>query len=416
MRASTEQRPGGRQRRRWATLVALLLAVALVGSACSAPRRLTGGIADAITDTAFYDLPSTVAPGAPGALIRVQRLLGAPDGSVAWRVIYHSRDVTGADVPVSAVVVAPTGWTPKGGRAVVAWGHPTTGMVARCGPSLGVYPWLLIEGLQDMLKAGYVVVATDYPGMGVAGRPSYLVGESEGHSVLDAVRAARSITDTGANNQVLLWGHSQGGQAVLFAGEEARSYAPELHVLAVAVAAPATQLADLLRDDISDDSGVTLGAWAFATYAQVYGPTTPGTELTTVLTPAGAAALPSMEPMCLLRDNSALHAIAGPLVGHFLSNDPGTTKPWSTLLAQNTPGNQPLGIPLFVGQGTADVLVKPPTTDTYVAKLCAAGEHVDYQKFPGVGHGGAADAALPDVVHWFALAVAGQPMLDNCPA
>ena len=131
---------------------------------------------------------------------------------------------------------------------VVGWAHPTTGAVAKCAPSNGIDPFDLIEGMTDLLNAGYAVAAADYPGLGVAGPSSYLIGTTEGNSVLDAIRAAQNMPETGAINRsdVLLWGHSQGGQAALFAGQDATSYAPELRVKAVAVAAPAADLGALL--------------------------------------------------------------------------------------------------------------------------------------------------------------------------
>ena len=40
----------------------------------------------------------------------------------------------------------------------------------------------------------------------------------------------------------------------------AAAYAPEFHLEAIAVAAPAAELGTLLNDDIGDISGVTIGA------------------------------------------------------------------------------------------------------------------------------------------------------------
>jgi pimeloyl-ACP methyl ester carboxylesterase len=179
--------------------------------------------------------------------------------------------VTGEDVPVSGIIVAPTGDAPSGGRPVVSWGHPTTGSTKDCAPSVGIDPFILMEGVTSLLKAGYVVAATDYPGMGIDAPNAYLIGVSEGHSVLDAARAARQIDEAGAGDQLLLWGHSQGGHAALFAAQEAATYAPELKLQAVAVAAPATKLAELLDDDVGTASGVTLASYAFEAYAEEIG-------------------------------------------------------------------------------------------------------------------------------------------------
>lgn len=92
----------------------------------------------------------------------------------------------------------------------------------------------MIMGLPELLKRGYAVVAPDYPGLGTPGPHPYLVGESEGHAVLDAVRAARNAPEAHAGQRFAVWGHSQGGHATLFAGLLAQSYAPELQLVGVA--------------------------------------------------------------------------------------------------------------------------------------------------------------------------------------
>ena len=105
-------------------------------------------------------------------------------------------------------------------------------------------------------------------------------------------------------------------------------------------------------DDLVDDSGATLGSYAFDAYQRVYGPTTPGLSLSSILTPAGVAATPKMAGLCLFGQHSQLHKIAGPLVGHYVSHNPADVPGWSTLLAQNTPGATPVGIPMLIAQAT----------------------------------------------------------------
>lgn len=403
-------------RSRW--IAALATAGLLLGGcAQSTDSRLEQGALEEATEQSFYALPDPIPAGGPGEVVRTEQLQSAPAGTIAWRVMYHSTDVTGASILTSAVVIAPTAPWPGGGpRPVVAWGHPTTGMAGHCAPSTGVDPFDLIEGMTDLLNAGYAVAAADYPGMGVAGPDAYLVGVSEGNSVLDAVRAAQHIEQTGATaaGDVLLWGHSQGGHAVLFAAQQAAGYAPELKVRAAAVAAPATELGALLNDDIGDVSGVSLGSYAFQTYQSVYGPSIPGMSLTQVLTDAGAAATPQMAALCLIGQNSELHAIAGPLVGQYLRSDPTTTEPWSDILAQNTPGGVPITVPLLVAQGEADELVHPAATQQFVTQQCAKAAHVIFKQFPGIGHGEIALTALPDVLSFFAAVRAGSTPASTC--
>ena len=117
-----------------------------------------------------------------------------------------------------------------------------------------------MQGLRDMVNRGYVVTATDYPGLGTAGPHPYLVGISEARAVLDSVRAARDMLGTGGGRRFAVWGHSQGGQASLYSGILGHSYAPDLDLVGIAAAAPATELAVLMADDLNSNGGRNLTA------------------------------------------------------------------------------------------------------------------------------------------------------------
>ena len=115
-----------------------------------------------------------------------------------------------------------------------------------------------------------VVVATDYPGLGTTGPHPYLVGLSEGRAVLDAVRAAQQVEKTGAEPRFAVWGHSQGGHAALFAGQLAKSYAPDLTLVGVAAIAPATELEQLLKDDEDERAGKIIASYCLWSWSRVY--------------------------------------------------------------------------------------------------------------------------------------------------
>ena len=388
----------------------------VIGSvfAIDAIRRHIEGEADLVGDRTFYRVPDPLPPGAPGSIVRVEGIDSAPLGSSAWRVIYRTRDLAGSDVAASAVVIVPDAPAPVDGRPVIAWGHPTTGAATQCAPSLDVDPFQLIEGLHEFLLEGYAVVAADYPGLGVPAASSYLLGIPEANSVLDAVRAAHAIDAARIGTDVILWGHSQGGQAVLFAAERADEYAPELTVRGVAVAAPAADLTELMSDDIVNVSGVTIASYAIPAYEDAYSERYDAGELAAILTPGGASATPQMAEMCLLSQNEEIHAIADPLIGRYVTGDPATTEPWKTLLHENSAGSSPIRVPVFVGQGLADELVKPSATDDYVALLCAQDTRVSFHRYPGVNHGLAAYASLPDMLVWLAAVSAGDPPASTC--
>ncbi len=389
---------GKRRRGIVKTLVILGVSAALGIAAAVIGVRLVGDALDRSGVAAFYAMPAEGATGAPGSLIRSEPLEGVPFDTRAWRVMYWTTDVHGEIVPVTGTVIVPVGASPEAGRTVLAWGHPTTGTAPDCAPSRGFDPFIGIEGLRTMLDRGYTVVATDYVGMGTTAPDSYLVGDTAGNSMLDGVRAAQAIADAQAGSAVILWGHSQGGQAALFAAQRAAAYAPELTVEAVAVAAPAADLSALMEAHLGDVSGVTIGSYAFQAFAGVYADR--GAELDTVLTPAALAILPEMNRLCLLSHLKQLHEIAAPAVGDFAAADPTKTEPWASLLRENSAGGTAFDAPLFIAQGLDDQLVLPDDTARFVEHERSMGLDVDYHTVALADHGTIAYLALPALDAW----------------
>jgi acetyl esterase/lipase len=104
-----------------------------------------------------------------------------------------------------------------------------------------------------------------------------------------------------------------------------------------------------------------------------------------------------------------------PLEDHFLKVEhPADIEPWRTLLEKNTPGTLPPDVPVFLGQGTIDPVIKPEVTQAYAARLCKAGSKVRLLKLPNVGHGWAGRDASPDAVDWMTARFAGEPAPDDC--
>lgn len=376
-------------------ILLLVFGIFVANKLLNVERRLAEGTLESWTAGKFYELPNPIPEAKPGTLLRSERLSSTAEGTRAWRILYHSTDLNGQNIIASGTVVSPESTPPSEGRTVVSWGHPTTGIVQRCAPSVGIAPFDLIEGLHSFIGKGYTVVATDYSGMGASGPNSFLVGKTEGNNMLDAVRASQQITETGASNQFFAWGHSQGGQAALFAGQQAAEYAPELVLKGVAVAAPATNLSELLKADINDVSGVTISSYAFTSYSAVY-----GAKLDDILTPEGVEATPKMASLCLFGQNEELHKIAKPLIGSYIKSDPASTKPWSDLLSDNTPGLVPPSTPLFVAQGEKDKLVRPTITAQFAQNQKDNGRNVTYVPIPDAGHGEVALKALPNLLEW----------------
>lgn len=386
--------------RRW-----VLAAMALFGGLSAA------GAAQA-QYTPFYAASAAELAGPPGSVIRSERIHNAPWGSTGYRVLYRSTGLNGEPIAVSGVMVVPDGQPPQGGFPVIAWAHPTVGVADKCAPSLStVYEvFKTIPGLDDMVRRGYVVAATDYPGLGTAGEHPYLVGISEGRAVLDSVRAARQLA--GAGERFAVWGHSQGGHAALWTGEIAAQYAPELAIVGIATAAPASLLGALFEDDLGTEAGLGLTALTLWSWSIIY-----DLSLETVVLPEAIPAVASIGGECLagfvdlVTDAGAMSKIEN--VG-MLAVDPVKTPPWSQIITDNTPGKLKPGGPVFIAQGSADTVVDPPVTTKFAIELCNQGTPVTFHEVPDATHQVIATVSARAAVDWMAARLAGQPAPTNC--
>jgi acetyl esterase/lipase len=241
----------------------------------------------------------------------------------------------------------------------------------------------MIWGLPQMLAQGYVVVATDYPGLGVPGQiHPYLIGVSEGRAVLDSVRAARDMPDSGASNRFAVWGHSQGGHASLYTGELAASYAPDLKLMGVAAAAPATYLIELFDDDKASPTGKELTAMALYSWSKLY-----NDPPTSLVEPSAMSAFEQMAHDCIesVPEFLAIETAEKPLNQvQFLKADPTEIEPWREIMLRNTPGQTSAGAPVFIAQGTADTTVRPEITKQFGEALCKQGTRVEFILLNGV--------------------------------
>ncbi|MFN8038953.1 MAG: lipase family protein [Acidimicrobiales bacterium] len=361
---------------------------------------------------AFYSPPADL-PSTPGTLLRTEPIAGAPPGSTGWKILYTSTGLDGQPVAVSGVVFAPTAAPTTGARDVVAWAHPTTGVADWCAPS--IYSSTVaqtIPGLVGFLQHGQVVVATDYPGLGTPGMHPYLVGESEGRAVLDAVRAARSLDGAHADTRFATWGHSQGGQASLFAGQLAATYAPELQLVGVTAAAPATDLATLVNRDLGTLAGGILLPMAVVSWSDVY----PGVDYRAITTTGAQPLIARVAAQCIETEPQAALDLpeAEALRFRFVTQDPTTTPPWTTYLAQNTPGATPIPAPIFIAVGDQDNVVWEDVTVAFTEQLCQRGATVETAVMPGVPHTGAGFAMADATVAWIEARFAGEPAPSTC--
>ena len=360
---------------------------------------------------ALYDVKPGEIPGKPGTIIRVWPLeAGGPGNSEAFHFLYRSTGSKGEPIPVSGAIFIPSGAAPAGGRNIIAWAHPTSGVMPNCAPSLYPDRAGLIWNLRDMLSQGYIVVATDYPGLGTDGIHPYLIGESEGRAVLDSVRAARDLPNSGASNRFAVWGHSQGGHAALYTGEIAARYAPELKLVGVAAAAPATNLIELFDDDETTEQDLL--AMALLSWARLL-----NVSPATIVEPPVLPAFNETARGCLtsIAQFETLEKDEKPLQNQkFFKFDPSKTDPWKGLMVRNSPGQAPAGAPIFIAQGTADTTVDPQVTKRFAEALCKQGVQVMFVELPGVSHIFAARDSAPTAIRWMNDRFRGAPAPSVC--
>ncbi len=361
---------------------------------------------------AFYDVPSPLHPAPPGTIIRSERMdgpTGGPGGTVAYRVLYHSTSLTGADIAESGVVIVPGGQPPVGGFPILSWAHGTTGEADPCAPS--VSNDVIVPDLDQLLDEGFVVAATDYEGLGTPGLHPYLVGASEGRSVLDAARAARNLVGADATDTVMIMGHSQGGHAALFAGELAPTYAPDLYIAGVVAFAPVGPLTEFvpvtppsrpLPDDVYALTAVTV-------WSRLY----PGLAAAHALTARAASLRSTVESSCL---GSVAMAVAGTDADQLFAPGWAASPPMAAAIAENTPGVAPTPAPVLVIQGGSDPVIRPAGTTALVDdRLCQADhDTVDYITYAGANHTSVLVASADDVMTWIRQRMAGVPATNTC--
>jgi alpha-beta hydrolase superfamily lysophospholipase len=358
---------------------------------------------------AFYQPPSDLADAAPGELLRAEPFTrGVPDGVRGWRILYRSQDHGGEPVAVSGLVLEPM--EDVGPRPMVAIAHGSTGVAEDCAPSLSARPLASLPAVEEALAAGFVVTASDLPGLGTPGPHPYLLGDASAFAVLDSVRAAGGLALVD-RDRLAIWGFSQGGHAALFAAEHAPTYAPELPLDGIVAFAPATDLAAIMDHGQGSVFGTLLVVNAVVAWAEAYDEL----ELDDVLETDSIPAALDIAGRCLDGLSLPASTIQSIQLRSALASldDPGA-QAWTPVLDANSPSG-PLPAPLLVLQGTADPFIPPEITEAYVEARCADGDDVELRLIPGAEHFTLSWRTADDAVAWTQDRFAGEPTSPTCP-
>lgn len=384
-------------------VIAMISALWVISAHKLSVSRAQAKIAD------FY-VPPTPLPSEPGTVIRTEPLGVEVPGATAQRILYTSERPDGTPAVSGAMIFIPTTPAPAEGRKVVAWAHGTLGMGDACAPSRSDKPLGdTANWLDQMMSLGYVVVATDYVGLGTPGPNLYIVGQAEARDVINSVRAARNIPDAQAGTEWIVWGHSQGGHSALWTGHLAKELAPELTLKAVAAAAPAANLADIMDAQWQTAVGWAIGPEVVTSWPAYY------PELTAegFVSAAGLRNTERLANECIVA--AALEGFVRTDFGQdYFEQKPTSNPAWAAAAREQTPAPLPASMPVFVAQSIADEVVLAWPNARLQNEWCAAGSDITMAWLGVVSHQNTAMTVGPEAVAWIDDRFNDRPTTRTC--
>ena len=401
----------------------------------------------------FYKSVMKIAPeGKLGQIIKKEKIETSVKGAQAWKIAYISSDVAERKTIATGLIVAPIGQAPKEGRPIMAWVHGTTGSAQNCGPSQITDPvtplneYFLMDGnswtdygipnIEEFIKEGYVIVATDYQGQGGGGKHQYAVAATNGRDAINSARAASSMKEVGAGKRTIIYGWSQGGGATIAAASlpeyqaQKGTAADGLQYLGFVALAPddvAAMIPNIPNDEASANkimNGFTEAnvpnVFLFAHYMMgLWGAQAafPELKLNDVLTDEGAVVADK------LSSNKCVHVMAdsfsysyGDQYKSLIKSQPSNSVAWLKAFIQGSVKPVKPVAPVVIYWGTKDTAVPPIMHELYQKQMCALGANVGRNQLPGEQtHFTTPGVSAPMYLAWVKDRIAGKPLVNGCP-
>ncbi len=401
---------------------------------------------------AFYAAVMKMAPeGKLGQVIKQEKIETSVKGAQAWKIAYISSDISGRKTISTGLVVAPVTPAPAGGRPIITWAHGTTGSAQNCGPSQVIDPvvplneYFLLGGnswtdygipaVEELIAEGYVLVATDYQGLGGGGRHQYSVSSTNAMDTINAARAAGSMKQTGANKKTVVYGWSQGGGATIalaampqYIGQTGTAF-DNLDIVGfvalapqdISIFAPAGNLdqagADkyfqglqtMFFDNVFNFTHATMYYWG--TQAAF-----PSLKLEDVFTDEGVkVANQIFSNKCMHVSSDTFNFLYGSNFKTLLKEKPTNTLAWAkAMLTGGVPLNKPIA-PVQIYFGSKDTAVPPMMHKLYQDQACKLGGNVGRVQLPGEqSHFTTPGSAKPFYLSWIKDRLAGKPLTNAC--
>ena len=426
----------------------LVAALSLLASTCAAQ-------ATEVALPPFYQGLAAISAEQPlGTVVAKEAVATQIPGAEAWRIAYVSSDAMERKTLSSALVIAPTAAMPASGRPIVTWAHGTTGIAQNCGPSqvfdpaqdlneynlIGGTSWtdFGIPAATQFIQDGYVLVATDYQGLGAGGTHQYANAATNARDLINAARAVGSMGLSGSNRKVVANGWSQGGGAVI-AAASLKDYiaakgtafdgvdfvgfvalAPQdVEVLipagadsdAAAAEKMIAGLAQTFSDNVFNFAHYAMAMWAMpAAYPEL--------QLTDIFTEDGAKTLTEIfSKKCMHAGADTLSFNFGGTYKTLLKPQASNAQAWVKRLRDASVSKEPPIAPVVIYYGNKDVTNPPIMGQLYQTQKCAIGGNVTRVQLPGdQNHFTTPPVSQPLYVPWVADRFAGKPLANGCPA
>lgn len=428
------------------------LALAVLLMTCGIATNFA--LADPAVPPFYKSVMEMKSEGKLGQIIKKEKVDTPIKNAQAWRIAYISSDLTGKKTISTGLVVAPTGPAPAGGRPLISWSHGTTGNAQNCGPSQVENPaqslnqYFLTNGnswtdyglpsLEHFIKEGYVVVGTDYQGLGGGGRHQYAVAKTNGRDAINAARAAGSMKETKAGKKTVMIGWSQGAGSTAGASSQGDYIAQKgtafdgLDIVGfVAMAIP--DLA-MYAPKALDEAGATqmvndfANAWSVDSFAFAHmSMNLWGTQaaypdklkLSDIFTDEGAKVLDEIYlNKCVHVATDTINFNYGSSYKNLLRNNPQNTIAWAQAIIDGSVDNTAKPIaPLLILYGNKDTTLPPVMGDYYRKQVCALGGNVARVQLPGdQNHFTTPKVSAPFYLPWIKDRLNGKPAKDGCAA
>ena len=390
-----------------------MLVIALVVGACG---KRTAEPPPPPPADAGVSLPGDFSGSGPGTLVKattlpmVDRRLRAVT-SVLARVTYDSTSgVTNEPTEVTGTVFAPTGKPPEGGWPILAFGHPTTGILPECGPSLSPTLMNLSSTILYFVKAGYVVAMSDFQGLGDDRTyHPYLDATTAAYNLIDSVRAARKIVPN-ASDRWLAFGMSQGAQGSFAANELAGEYGSGLNLVGAVSLSPPLDISGF-ADSAAAGALTKDQQPAYTALLATFAKENPAVDLDRYRRGVVKDQWDLLQQCGFTRSEERAKVLDEVTPDDLRPSSEEATTAVRDHLRESTLPRRPTTAPVLVIYGGQDALIPPAWTDAALQRACELGDVIDINLQPDKGH---ADIDVSSTLPWVAARFKGEPAPNNC--